>query len=73
MTTAFYFDEHTLWHFGAGFASVVPLGGLVQPQEAGGLPESPETKRRLKNLMEVTGLMEEVDRRSAAPAVCVGL
>ena len=68
MTTAFYFDESCFWHFGGNYASVARVGGLVQPQTGGGLPENPETKRRLKNLMDVTGLSAELDCRSAPPA-----
>ena len=63
--TAFYWDEKCFWHSGGNYASVVPVGGLVQPLAAGGIPESPETKRRLKNLMDVTGLSHELDCRSA--------
>jgi acetoin utilization deacetylase AcuC-like enzyme len=44
------------------------VGGLVQPTAAGGLPENPETKRRLKNLAEVTGLLGELVPRGAEPA-----
>jgi acetoin utilization deacetylase AcuC-like enzyme len=44
------------------------VGGLVQPQVAGGLPESPETKRRLVNLLSVTGLMGVLDLRTAPEA-----
>ncbi len=66
--TAFYSDERCFWHFGGHYASVLPAGGLVQPAVAGGLPENPETKRRLKNLIEVTGLAGELDCRSAEPA-----
>ena len=54
MHTGFYHDERTLWHAGGNYAFTMPIGGLVQPLAAGGLPENPETKRRLKNLMEVT-------------------
>ncbi|MEP6017147.1 MAG: class II histone deacetylase [Paracoccaceae bacterium] len=68
MTTAFFFDERTMWHAGGNYAFTLPIGGLVQPLAAGGLPENPETKRRLKNLMEVTGLMGELDVRSAQEA-----
>ena len=46
----------------------MPLGGLVQPLAAGGLPESPETKRRLKNLMDVTGLTGDLAVTSADAA-----
>lgn len=66
--TGFFWDEKCFWHAGGDFAFTVPLGGLVQPLAAGGLPENPETKRRLKNLMDVTGLTEEVMSRSAPEA-----
>ena len=33
-----------------------------------GLPENPETKRRLKNLLDVTGLAKELANQSAEPA-----
>ncbi len=68
MRTGFFHDERTLWHAGGMYALTVPVGGLVQPQVAGGLPESPETKRRLVNLLQVTGLMGELDLRSASEA-----
>lgn len=66
MTTAFFTDERCFWHGGGNYAFTLPTGGLVQP--GGGLPENPETKRRLKNLLEVTGLMADLSVRSAAPA-----
>jgi len=43
---------------------MLPVGGLVQPLVAGGLPEAPETKRRLRNLLEVTGLAAELHMSS---------
>lgn len=67
MTTGFFWDERCFWHGGGNYAGMLPVGGLVQPLD-GGLPESPETKRRLKNLIEVTGLAKELDMRGAAPA-----
>jgi acetoin utilization deacetylase AcuC-like enzyme len=66
--TGFYWDESCFWHGGGNFAFVAPVGGLVQPLVAGGLPESPETKRRLLNLMRVTGLYDAVQTQSAEPA-----
>ncbi len=66
--TGFWWDERCFWHVGGNYAFLVPVGGLVQPLAAGGLPESPETKRRLKNLMDVTGLTKELAAASAAPA-----
>ena len=68
MTTGFFWDERCFWHGGGNYAFTLPLGGLVQPLAAGGLPESPETKRRLKNLMDVTGLTAELAAQSAAEA-----
>lgn len=66
MTTAFFTDERCFWHHGGNYSLTLPVGGFVQP--GGGLPESPETKRRLKNLMEVSGLMRELQVRSAPEA-----
>lgn len=66
--TGFFWDEKCFWHAGGNYAGTMPLGGLVQPMAAGGLPESPETKRRMKNLMDVTGLSNELHMRTASEA-----
>lgn len=68
MATGFFWDERCFWHSGGNYAFTLPVGGLVQPLAAGGLPENPETKRRLTNLMQVTGLLGELDARSAPAA-----
>ena len=68
MATGFFWDERTFWHGGGNYAFTVPFGGLVQPLAAGGIPENPETKRRLKNLMDVTGLSNALDLRGAEMA-----
>jgi len=68
MKTGFFWDEHCFWHAGGNYAFTLPLGGLIQPLAAGGLPESPETKRRLKNLIDVTGLSDDLIMRNAQPA-----
>ena len=68
MTTGFFWDERCFWHAGGNYAFTMPIGGLVQPLAAGGLPENPETKRRLKNLMDVTGLTAQLDVRTAPEA-----
>ncbi len=71
MATGFFWDERCFWHGGGNYAFMLPvggpMGGLVQPMD-GGLPESPETKRRLKNLIEVTGLARDLTMRGAEPA-----
>ena len=68
MTTGFYWDERCFWFSGGNYAFTLPVGGLVQPLASGGIPESPETKRRLKNLMDVTGLTQELDTQNAEEA-----
>lgn len=65
--TGFVWDESCFWHTGGNYAMLCPVGGLVQPFVSGGLPEAPETKRRLKNLMDVTG-MSSVLHMTGAPA-----
>ena len=68
--TAIFNDERCFWHSSGNFAFMLPVGGLVQPTVAGGLPENPETKRRLRNLIDVTGLLAELDDKTA-PAVTI--
>ena len=68
MTTSFFWDERCFWHSGGNYAFMAPVGGLVQPMASGGLPESPETKRRLVNLLRTTGLWDELATQSAPPA-----
>ncbi len=67
MTTAFYSDERCFWHGGGNYAFTLPVAGLIQPTFAG-LPENPETKRRLRNLIEVSGLTRHLAMRGAEPA-----
>ncbi len=66
MSTGFFWDEHCFWHSGGNYAGLLQVGGLIQP--GGGLPENPETKRRLVNLMRLTGLWDDLATQSAAPA-----
>lgn len=63
--TAFYWDEKCFWHSGGNYAFTAPVGGVVQPLAAGGIPENPETKRRFKNLIEYTGLAKQLTLLSA--------
>lgn len=67
MATGFFWDERCFWHHGGDYALTIPVGGFVQPG-AGGLPDGPETKRRLKNLMSVSGIDRELEMRGAAEA-----
>ena len=66
--TGFFFDERCFWHSTGLHAVTLPVGGWVQPPAGGGHAESPETKRRMKNPMDVSGLTPQLALRSAAPA-----
>ena len=66
--TGFFFDERCFWHSTGLHAVTLPVGGWVQPPAGGGHAESPETKRRMKNLMDVAGLTPQLELRSAAAA-----
>lgn len=65
MSTGFYWDEQCFWHGGGNYAMTLPVGGLVEPLAAGGLPDSPDSKRRLKNLLDTTGLLTQLNAASA--------
>lgn len=67
MTTGFYFDERCLWHTTGEHVIVAPVGGYVQPPSGAGHAENPETKRRLKNLVEVSGLGDHLSWRRGQP------
>jgi len=66
--TGFYFDEICLWHTAPAHALLLPVGGWIEPMAAGGHAESPESKRRFKSLMDVSGITEQLDLRSAGSA-----
>ncbi len=55
MTTGFVFHELYLWHNTGNLAGVMPYGNPVEPYEHA---ENPDTKRRIRNLMAVTGLLD---------------
>ena len=48
MSTGLVFHERYLWHHTGNHADYVPYGGLVEPLQHA---ESPDTKRRIKNLL----------------------
>jgi acetoin utilization deacetylase AcuC-like enzyme len=73
MATGFYWDENCFWHAGGSYALTLPVGDFVQPLAAGGLPENPETKRRFKNLLDVSGLLAELEVRRAPAATAEDL
>jgi acetoin utilization deacetylase AcuC-like enzyme len=53
-STAFICDERYFWHDTGNGALDLPTGGFIEP---GTFAESPATKRRARNLLEVSGLL----------------
>lgn len=66
--TGFFTDELTFWHHAGPHALILPAGGWVQVPNGSSLAESPESKRRLKSLLDVSGLLGQLDVRTAPPA-----
>ena len=64
-STAFFSNERCFWHSTGLHAVTLPVGGWVQPPTGAAHAENPETKRRLKNLLEVSGLGASLHQRSA--------
>jgi acetoin utilization deacetylase AcuC-like enzyme len=54
-----------MWHNTGNFAGPLPFGNPVQPYEH---PEHPETKRRIRNLLEVSGLLRHLVHIEPRPA-----
>lgn len=53
-----------MWHDAGNSASFMPAGGSVQPDQHA---EEPETKRRIRNLIEVSGLLSRLTTITAEP------
>lgn len=65
MSTGFVWHELYAWHNTGNLAGVLPYGFPVQPWTHA---EHPETKRRLRNLLEVSGLLARLEPVAARPA-----
>jgi len=63
--TAFICDESYFWHDAGSATLVLPSGGYLQPDSSA---ESPESKRRFKNLMERSGLYDQLTLVKPIPA-----
>lgn len=57
MTTGFVFDERHMWHDTGNAAGFMPSGSFIQPESH---VESPESKRRFRNLLDVSGLSKKL-------------
>jgi len=61
LKTAFYADEKCFWHGTAGlFSLFLPVGRWVQPPAGAGLADSPESKRRILSLLQVSDLAPQL-------------
>lgn len=65
MTTGFVWHEIYMWHDTGTHAGVLPPGGPVQPYEHA---ENPASKRRIRNLLEVSGLLDKLVPVAASEA-----
>jgi acetoin utilization deacetylase AcuC-like enzyme len=66
MATGFVWEELYMWHETGGHGGSPFSGGPLM--EPGGMFEGPEPKRRTHNLLEVTGVLDELTRIRARPA-----
>jgi len=57
MATGFVFDERYMWHDTGNAAGFMPSGSFIQPEPH---VESPESKRRFRNLLDVSGLSKKL-------------
>ena len=65
MSTGLVCHELYMWHNTGGYAGIMPDGNPVQPDAHA---EHPETKRRIRNLLEVSGLAESLVNIKPEPA-----
>ncbi|HSH48226.1 MAG TPA: class II histone deacetylase [Halomonas sp.] len=65
MSSGFYWHERCFWHDLGAIGVFSSPGEFRQPQPAS---ESAESKRRLKNLLEVSGLIDALEVHKPAPA-----
>jgi acetoin utilization deacetylase AcuC-like enzyme len=67
MTTGFVWDERYMWHDTGSAAAFLPAGGPIQPDTHA---ENPAPKRRLRNLLDVSGVLDTlttIEPRHATP------
>jgi acetoin utilization deacetylase AcuC-like enzyme len=57
MATGFVFDERYMWHNTGSAAGHMPADRFIQPEPH---VESPESKRRIRNLLAVSGLSKKL-------------
>ena len=65
MATGWIFHELYLWHDTGTYAAVFPPSLTIEPGEHA---ENPATKRRFRNLLEVSGLLDQLTTLKPRPA-----
>ncbi|WP_257347370.1 class II histone deacetylase [Pseudalkalibacillus decolorationis] len=65
LKTGFLYDESYFWHDTGNGALFLPPGGWIEADEHG---ESPKSKRRVKNLLERSGFINELTVITPRPA-----
>lgn len=65
MSTGFVFHERYMWHDTGNAAAFLPPGAFVQPDKHA---ESPDSKRRIHGLWEVSGLLDHLVPIKPRPA-----
>jgi len=65
MKTGLLWHERYMWHDTRSAGLFLPAGGMLEPDEHA---ENPKTKRRMRNLLEVSGLMEKLEQLSPRAA-----
>jgi acetoin utilization deacetylase AcuC-like enzyme len=64
LLTGFYWDERTFWHGGTRISVLtLPVGHWVQPPGGTVGVDTPDTKRRVLNLVRASGLMEQLEEK----------
>lgn len=66
--TAFFFNERCFWHSTGVQALFIPLDSWVQPPAGSYGADTPDSKRRLLSLAQVSGLIDRLDTPRAAAA-----
>jgi acetoin utilization deacetylase AcuC-like enzyme len=65
MTTGWVWDERYMWHDTGSGGEYMPARGWIEPEPHS---ERPATKRRFRNLVEVSGLLRELTILEPTPA-----
>ncbi len=66
--TGFYTDERTFWHATGMQALFLPVGDWVQPPGGTAGADTPDSKRRLLNLANASGLTRKLVMADSTPA-----